>query len=231
MEIIAWNIRWGGQDRLSKVARVIRERDPDVVVLTEYQPRGSAPLLADLAAAGWLHQLPTEPPERRGGVAIASKMPLVPRPRPSALEPFASRYLPVGIPEANLELRAIYAPLEDEPYDEYWAAVLDALASEIARQCSRSAISTLASQWSTRQCQSSPLRGSSANYETAAIRTSGGTIVIGRITSQRGSAPSIHIGSITHSGRTPFSTDLWSAPTITRSARQAIQTTRCSLYD
>ena len=127
MHIVAWNIRWGGQDRVERIAQTFRDYSPDVIVLSEYQPKGSASLLAALAEQGFVHQAVTSPPERKGGVAIVSRHQLSPIALPTSLVPFNWRYLPVSVPELSIEIIGLYGPLQKEPYDAFWEAALDAL--------------------------------------------------------------------------------------------------------
>jgi exonuclease III len=127
MRILNWNIKWGGQDRVRRISHAIRERKPDVVFLTEYQPRGSAPLLGELAAAGWVYQVLSSPPPRRGGVAIVSRMPVISKAPPTDLTPFAARYVGVTVPDAGIDVRGVYGLLEKEPYNEFWSALLNSL--------------------------------------------------------------------------------------------------------
>lgn len=130
MHIVSWNIHYGGQGRLPQVAAAIRDQNPDVVILSEFQSIASQPLLLDLAAEGWRYQITTEPPSRRGGLAAISKVPVTRRPQPASLAQFAFRYLPFEIPSVALEVRAVYAPLHREPYPEFWEAVLASVTSE-----------------------------------------------------------------------------------------------------
>jgi len=121
---------WAGSP--AAIRDTIGKRDPDIGIFTEYQPHGNGQLLTDLQTDGWIYHLVTEPPEKRDGIATLSKYPLAPRPLPSGLEPLRYSYLPVGIPDLDLEVRAMYEPLHREPYPEYWTAVLDALALDVA---------------------------------------------------------------------------------------------------
>lgn len=130
MHILSWNIRYGGQDRRGRIAAAIRKQDPEVVVLSEFQTGASKELLEDLATDGWCHQITTEPPSRRGGLAVVSTVPVLRRSQPTALAGYAFRYLPFEVPSAMLEVRAIYAPLHREPYPEFWTAVLASASAE-----------------------------------------------------------------------------------------------------
>lgn len=130
MRILSWNIKWGGQNRVRPIGNAISERDPDVVVLTEYQPRGSAPLLGELAADGWRYHVLTSPAGRLGGVAIVSRLPLVPKPLPTSMEQFATRYVSALVLDAGVEIRGMYGLLKREPHAAFWNALLGTLASD-----------------------------------------------------------------------------------------------------
>jgi endonuclease/exonuclease/phosphatase family metal-dependent hydrolase len=130
MHILSWNIRYGGQDRLARIAAAIRQQDPDVVVLSEFQTVASKELLESLGDEGWCHQITTEPPSLRGGLAVVSKMPVLRCTQPASLAGYAFRYLPFEVPSATLDVRAIYAPLHREPYPEFWRAVLASVTAE-----------------------------------------------------------------------------------------------------
>ncbi len=129
MRILSWNIKWGGQSRIPAIAAAIRAHAPDVIVLTEYIPRASTPLIDALAASGNAHHVLSSPPPRFGGVAILSRHPLELRPPPATLAPFASRFVHCAIPEAGLSVVGLYGPLQKEPYATFWTAALDELAA------------------------------------------------------------------------------------------------------
>ncbi|MEO7733554.1 MAG: endonuclease/exonuclease/phosphatase family protein [Kofleriaceae bacterium] len=133
MKVLAWNVRWGGQDRASRIASAIERHAPDVVVLSEYQPVGSAPLLSLLHTAGWPYHVTTTPPPRRGGLAVLSRMPLQEQPRPSGLSPFDRHYMSIALPDQKVELRAVYGPLHKDPHDVFWEQFLGALQADAAQ--------------------------------------------------------------------------------------------------
>lgn len=57
MRIVAWNIRWGGNDRPA-IARAVAAPNPDVAILTEYRPAGRrGDLVAEFKQLGWCHHL------------------------------------------------------------------------------------------------------------------------------------------------------------------------------
>lgn len=132
MDIIAWNIQWGGGSRLDAIESELVGRDPDVIVLGEYVRGASEPLIERLSTHGWRHQVIPNPPERRGGVCIVSRLPLEARSAPQGMGE-VYRYAAVGIPSANLEVRGVYAPLQGDPHREFWEALLQSLAAESDR--------------------------------------------------------------------------------------------------
>ncbi|MDI6902096.1 MAG: endonuclease/exonuclease/phosphatase family protein [Anaerosomatales bacterium] len=129
MDIIAWNIQWGGKSRLDAIESELVKRSPDVIVLGEYVRGATGPLIDRLSAHGWVHHLIPDPPERRGGVAIVSRLPFECQPAPAGISE-VYRYAAVRIPSAGIELRGIYAPLQGDPYQEFWESLLESLAAE-----------------------------------------------------------------------------------------------------
>ena len=129
MDIIAWNIKRGGRFHRDAIASELITRSPDVIVLGEFVCGTTEPLIECLAAAGWIHNVIPDPPGRRGGVAIVSRLSLDVRHPPSNMSDHF-RYAAVGIPFAHLELRGVYAPLNADPYCEFWEALLKSLEGE-----------------------------------------------------------------------------------------------------
>jgi len=127
MHVIAWNIRWGGQDRIDRIVETIHAHSPDLIVLSEYQPKASPSLLHALSKHGLAHQALSVPPGRTGGVAIVSRHELRVVAPPAVLAPFAWRYLPVAVPVFDVEVVGLYGPLQKEPHDAFWNAALDSL--------------------------------------------------------------------------------------------------------
>ena len=133
MDIIAWNIQGGGGSRMNDIESELIRRQPDVIVLGEYVHGRSERLINNLSVAGWIHHVIPNPPKSRGGVAIVSRLPLEPRTAPTTMSE-SFRYAAVGIPCIGLELRGIYAPLNDDPYHDFWNALLDSLSAESEKQ-------------------------------------------------------------------------------------------------
>lgn len=129
MDIIAWNIQWGGKSRLDAIESVLVDRAADIIVLGEYVRGATEPLIERLSCGGWTHHVVPDPPAKRGGVAIVSRVPLETRPSPQGMSE-TYRYAAVGIPSVNLELRGVYAPLQGDPYQEFWETLLQSLESE-----------------------------------------------------------------------------------------------------
>lgn len=89
----------------------------------------SEELIEHLRRSGWLHWSLPKPPGLRGGIAIGSRVPHEVRPNLVGIsEPF--RYCAVGFPSSGIELRGVYAPLENDPHDEFWDALLSSLSNE-----------------------------------------------------------------------------------------------------
>lgn len=133
MKVVAWNIRFGANGRCAEVAADLVRRDPDVIVLSEYQQGTSSPLMLALGEAGWSHQVLSLPPLKYGGVAVASRTPLEHRTSSDAMKFFDYRYLAVGVPAYDLELRGVYAPLHKDPYPAFWNGMLADLRTDADR--------------------------------------------------------------------------------------------------
>lgn len=77
VRVVGWNLLQGGGARRPRILDALTHLDGDVLVLSEH--RASGPLAADLAAAGWPHQLGA--PDPTGGYAsvlVASRVPIAP---------------------------------------------------------------------------------------------------------------------------------------------------------
>ena len=74
VKLLSWNIRSGGGKRCDAIADAIGSYDADVVALSEYRPRSSAPLLRQLEDRGYGHFVLSDPDPNVGGVAIASRL-------------------------------------------------------------------------------------------------------------------------------------------------------------
>lgn len=126
MKLLSWNIQQGGGRRLARIEAAVRGHDPDTMVLGEYHPGRSDPLLAKLADV-WPFQVLTEPPALYGGLALLSRIELEPVALPERLFTFSHRVLPVQVPTAGLMVIGLYGPLHKDPFDEYWHGLLDFL--------------------------------------------------------------------------------------------------------
>jgi exodeoxyribonuclease-3 len=79
MRIVAWNIRAGGGQRASAIARQLRRWAPDVVALSEFRATAPSLVLGDaLGRDGLCHQLSTAHPgsPARNSLLVASRWPV-----------------------------------------------------------------------------------------------------------------------------------------------------------
>ena len=127
MKLLSWNIRSGGGKRCDAIAHAIAGHDADAVVLSEYRPRSSVPLLRELEGRGYGHFVLSDPDPKVGGVAILSRLRMVEEKPRVALGGFASRLRIARIPDANLRVCGFYGPLPRDPYHDCWRATLRAL--------------------------------------------------------------------------------------------------------
>ena len=127
VKLLSWNIRSGGGKRCDAIADAIGSYDADVVVLSEYRPKSTGPLLLDLEGRGYGHFVLSDPHPNVGGVAIASRLRMVEEKPLGALGAFAPRLRIARIPDANLRVCGFYGPLPRDPYHEWWRGALRAL--------------------------------------------------------------------------------------------------------
>jgi exonuclease III len=127
MHVIAWNIRNGGDKRAEAIAATLRERNPEIIVLGEYQVIPTRKIINELMAGGWVHHALSHPPDQSAGVAIISKIPFVVQSIPEKLKPFAFRYQAVDFPSVGFNIRGIYAPLKKGRYGAFWTGLLETL--------------------------------------------------------------------------------------------------------
>lgn len=127
MRVVSWNIRHGGGRRAEAIYNVLTGHKPDVIVLTEYRSKPSAPLITCLAAAGWPHVATSDPGPRVNGVAVLSRETLIAHRTPNSVP--ADRWVEVEVPAYGLTLAAVYVPVRGRDVakkDAYWRGVLKA---------------------------------------------------------------------------------------------------------
>ncbi len=138
LKVVSWNIERGGAVRVDLVGERLSAHDPDIIVLNEYWPTRSKPVLDLLAGRGWRHiepratrsSAPGHPGDpAEGGLIVLSKLELEPQPIPPALRPFSNRYLSAAVPGVDLQIRALYGPPK-RGHQEFWDAVLVALQAD-----------------------------------------------------------------------------------------------------
>lgn len=123
MKIVSWNIRLGGGSRIDAVADRLIRSNGDILIIGEYMKKASEPLIKKLSLAGWPYSVLPDTPDRRGGVAVLSREPIERLRTPAAMSE-GYRYISVAAPLAGLELRAVYAPLQNDPFQEFWEGLL-----------------------------------------------------------------------------------------------------------
>ena len=108
MKVLAWNIRHGGSVGQALTPAIVLH-NPDVVVLCEFREK-SQRLLDELRFLGWTHATASAVSGPVNGVAIASKLPVDPRPAPFGEPPFDRWGVEAGV-AADLTVIGVYAPL------------------------------------------------------------------------------------------------------------------------
>jgi exodeoxyribonuclease-3 len=127
VKLLSWNIRSGGGKRCDAIADSIGGYDADVIVLSEYRPRSTVPLLRQLENLGYGQFVLSDPDPKVGGVAIVSRLRMVEEKPLGALGTFAPRLRIARIPDADLRVCGFYGPLPRDPYHECWRGALRAL--------------------------------------------------------------------------------------------------------
>lgn len=113
MKILTWNILHGGGRRVALIAVELVERQPDVIVLSEFRGNMAGQIRAVLAEHGWRHQaLAGEGLQGDGNaVLVASRHAMVSR--PVEANPVPRRAVEVCLCDANLYLIGCHIP--DQP--------------------------------------------------------------------------------------------------------------------
>lgn len=113
MKILTWNILHGGGRRVAQIAVELVERQPDVIVLSEFRGKMAGQLRSILAEHGWQHQALAGDrlPGEGNAVLIASRWHIETR----ELEdnPVPRRALEVRIPEHDVVVIGCHVP--DQP--------------------------------------------------------------------------------------------------------------------
>ncbi len=123
--ILAWNIlHGGGPVRTAEIGLAILERNPDVVVLSEFRAARGGQLRAQLADHGLCHQVTTRVREGRNGILIASRHAMEILPEPG---PVPGRWLAVEVDDLGLTLAGVHGPDDTTPglKAAYWQFLVD----------------------------------------------------------------------------------------------------------
>jgi exodeoxyribonuclease III len=126
VKILSWNIRHGGGTRRRAIVDTIVGHEPDVVVLTEYQPGPGVQLCDDLRRNGWTHVETTTPAHRYNGVMVASRVPMTRRTPSADVANVAERWLEVEFPKQDFALAGVYLPTDHATLAQYWESVHEA---------------------------------------------------------------------------------------------------------
>lgn len=123
--IMEWNIRHGGSmGRLSGIIDAIRNRDPDILILTEFRcNRCEEPLRRALMEMGYSSLHTSDVPERTNGILVASKVAMEVEDDPVAMH----RLLPIRIPSLDMTMLALHIPGINDKWGKaaIWDRVLD----------------------------------------------------------------------------------------------------------
>lgn len=88
-KLMSWNIRSGGGTRIPEIADAIRSHAPELVVIGEYNPVISKPLVRTLEIEGFCDPVLTAPPPKSHGLAVFSRTPVQWLSLPENLRAFA----------------------------------------------------------------------------------------------------------------------------------------------
>lgn len=131
MRLLTLNLRHGGGRRASELLRYLLGQRADVLVLSEFRanPPG-AMLRAELAAAGFTHQVATARQPRINHLLIASRYPLRREyPAPLRVDRLRLCTVRVAAPEGGLSLVAAHLPNFDAK-QPHWDALLHLAAEQ-----------------------------------------------------------------------------------------------------
>jgi exodeoxyribonuclease III len=123
MRILSWNIRHGGGTRHRAIVDTIVRHDPDVLVLTEYQPEPGESLCDELKKRGWKCAEATAPARKFNGVLVASRVPMTRRDPSADVANIADRWLEVEFPRQNFALAGLYLPTDKPELAEFWERI------------------------------------------------------------------------------------------------------------
>jgi exodeoxyribonuclease III len=129
IRVVSWNIRHGGGRRLDAIYHALVGHTPDIIILTEYRPSATVPLLGRLASAGWPHALTSDPAPRCNGIAILSRELLIERCPPGPLP--LQGWVEVEVPAYGLAIGAVYVPARGRDLSKktaYWCGILETAA-------------------------------------------------------------------------------------------------------
>lgn len=127
MRLVAWNLLAGGGRRLPGIAAALAAHDPDVIVLSEFRASAGAVLLDALCEFGWTESVLAPLHASRNGVAVVGRVPLVPGAAPALPLPVhRERWVQAHLPEAGLDLAALYLPAMISNIDKpaFWEVLL-----------------------------------------------------------------------------------------------------------
>ena len=129
MRIATWNIRAGGGKRTERIAAVISDVRPDVLVLTEFRPVPGKVLLALLEELSY-HVVAGVPSGVQNCVCVLSRHPIEPLAVKNTPKSH-HRWVPVLIPEMDVTLLGVHVPNQSEMWNkrEFWDCV-EAFAEE-----------------------------------------------------------------------------------------------------
>ena len=122
MKLLCWNIRHGGGQQ-TRIAEAIIRHEPDIVVVTEYQPERGAVLRSALESNGLRHIDATAPAPKANGVLIAARVPFIRRAPPEEIDTFVDRWLEVEFAEKRFALAGVYLPTTKPGLPRFWELI------------------------------------------------------------------------------------------------------------
>jgi exonuclease III len=132
MKLALWNVQTGAGDRCGTLAAGLRADAPDAVVLNEYHPGRTEPLIDELRQHGWRHVALSTPPPHCGGVAVCSRLPMRVRETPVDLAAMGHRCIIAEIQGgADVVLWAVYAPYAGDDVAPFWRTLHDGLSVDL----------------------------------------------------------------------------------------------------
>lgn len=137
MKVLTWNIKHGGSSRINDILETLYNRNPDLIVLTEFRVKNEMQIRNYLKNAGWYFQLSSNPEPKTNGIFIGCKVPIeLYQTELDRLPNALHRWLNVHIPGLNLYVLGIHIPGSGDQWGKknFWESVVQYAKDKINTQ-------------------------------------------------------------------------------------------------